>query len=690
MSAPCFAAAPSAGLDPGSGSLQPIVVTARKSPVERRLDRTVYDVSSDLQSTSGSAADILNELPSVEVDADGTVSLRGDSNVTILIDGRPSAQFSGSVAGDALLQFPASEIEKIELINNPPAELKANGSAGVINIITRKTRRAGASGTAQASLGNDGRYTLGLNGNYGLGRMNLSGGLGLRQDERQRILDDNRAAIAPGTTELVSSQEDVDEHVRRLTPSAKAGLDYRINDRQTVGVSFEQRERSGDRYFDQYDASGLPTGPTSSISNRYSNGHEWRLNSDQNVHFEQQLAQPDEKLSIALGRSSVSEREHYAYTNIYELPAQIPSFDNLNLDLGLVTTELTVDYALPLATDRSLKLGYDFEQDNDDFAASGQPVVNPASTNNFHYGQSIHAAYASYLGTLGPWTLQAGLRAEQTTASLHSYAQAYPNLHLERLLTEASTVSASASRRVTRPDPEALNPFVDTQDTQNLRAGNPNLLPQDTESFELGYKFESKTLDYGLTGYLRRNSNSVTDVTQVLSASVVLTTKANLPRDTADGLEFTANGHSSPKLSYGLSGNLFHKQIDARALGAPGLESTTGINAKASLEYHPTAADDAQISFSRSDKRLTPQGYVSAINQVNVGYKHRIHPTLSAVVTVSDLFNGQIFRRFTGTPDLTDYYRREQVGRITYVGVIYTFGAPKKSKDGGFDYDPPP
>jgi outer membrane receptor for ferrienterochelin and colicin len=260
-------------------------------------------------------------------------------------------------------------------------------------------------------------------------------------------------------------------------------------------------------------------------------------------------------------------------------------------------------------------------------------------------------------------------------------------LHLDRSLSEQSTLSFSLGRRVTRPDPEALNPFVDRQDTQNLRAGNPNLRPEDTQSFEIGYSVDSTQWSYGLTGYLRRNRNSVTDVTQVVSADVVLITKENMAKDSAGGIEFTANGHISRRVSYSLSGNLFHAEIDAAALSATGLKSTTGLNTKASLDYHLTASDTVQISFSRSDKRLTPQGYVSAIDLVNLGFKHQIHPNLSAVVTVSDLFDGQVFRRFVGTPTLTDRYEREQVGRIAYVGLVYAFGATKKDKPNGFDYE---
>ena len=417
-----FATPPDSGTEPAPDTLEPVVISAPKLPVQRLNDRTVYDVSADLQSTAGSATDILRELPSVEVDADGIVSLRGDSNVTILVDGKPSAQMSGAAAADALLQFPANEIEKIEIITNPPAQFKANGSAGIINIITKRRAQIGRSGTAQASVGNDDRYVLSLNGDYGGKRLNLTGGLGLRQDERQRLITDNRAAIAPGMTSFILSHEDVDKHVRRLTPSVKAQLNYAFNDHQSGGLSFSEHERSGNRYFDQYDESAVPREAPTSISNRYSNGHEWRLDDDEGLQFEQKVGRPDETLSFELQRSCVREHERYAYTNVYTLPVMSPSDDDLRLNLDLSTTEFTVDYALPLARDRSLKLGYDYEADNSAFdnsgdtidSATGQPAINPEITSNFHYLQQIHSVYASYLAAWRPWSLQAGLRVEET------------------------------------------------------------------------------------------------------------------------------------------------------------------------------------------------------------------------------------------------------------------------------------
>ena len=681
------------------------MVTAQKPREQVLIDRKVYTVSRDLLSTSGAATDILNNLPSVEVDADGNVSLRGDPNVTILIDGKPSAQFSGATRGLSLQQFPASDIDRIEVMTNPPAQYKAEGSAGVINIITRKTRKAGFSGGGQLSIGDKRRYVAGVNGAYTAGKLSLSGGVTLRQDAKERVVSDNRAATDPATGQIVLSQESIDEHFRRLIPLVKAGLDYDFNDRQSLSLSMSHRELSGHRYFDQHDQSSAVSGPLTGITDRHSDGHEWSVDAGENLRLEQKLWRPDETLTVSIQRSVTRERERYAYRNINTLPAAIPSYDHLHLSLDLVTTELSADYVLPMSGDRSLKLGYDFEYDDNAFdnrgdkvdPTTGQLNDNPNITNHFRYKQKINTAYGEFQTPLGKWSLQSGLRLEQTNvdtlqitgdiAGRHSYFRAYPSLNLDRHLSETAKLSLSVSRRVNRPDPEALNPFTDYQDIHNLRAGNANLLPQDTWSYEAGYNDSAGSLSYGLTGYVRFNRDSVTDVTQVISADVVLVTKANLPKSRAAGFEFSANGKIIPQLSYDVSGNLFYNQIDATGLGAADLKSTVGLNAKASLDYKPTSADTLQLSFSRSDKRLTPQGYVSAINLLNLGYRRQISPSLSAVATMSDALDGQRFERIVKTSTLNDDYLRHQLGQVAYVGLVYTFGASKKTKAGGFDYD---
>ncbi|HET6326751.1 MAG TPA: TonB-dependent receptor plug domain-containing protein, partial [Planctomycetaceae bacterium] len=170
---------------PAPAALETIVVKSEKLSVETLIDRKVYSVTSDAQSSFGSLSDILSIIPSVDVDPTGIVSLRGDTKVLILIDGKPSSQFAGASAGDNLQSIPAKDIERIEVLTTPPAQFKADGVAGVINIITRKTRQAGTSGSLQASGGSGGRYVLGADGSYSSGPLAASLSAGYRQDYRE-------------------------------------------------------------------------------------------------------------------------------------------------------------------------------------------------------------------------------------------------------------------------------------------------------------------------------------------------------------------------------------------------------------------------------------------------------------------------------------------------------------------------
>jgi outer membrane receptor protein involved in Fe transport len=691
--------------EPAPSDVQGVVVNGKRPPTQVLIDRTVYAVGTNLQATNGTAADILNEVPSVDVDADGNVSLRGDPNVTVLIDGKPSAQFSGPTRGLSLQQLPASEIDRVEVMSNPPAQYKAEGSAGVINIVTKKTRKAGLSGAAQLSVGDKRRFVANLSANEKLGKLDLSGSLSLRQEAKKRLTTDARTVIDPASGEPVMSRQTINEHFLRLIPQVKAGADYDLSEAQSFGVELSHRELAGKRFFNQYDQTDTQGGGTlDAQSLRHSNGHEWAVDSGESAHLDQKLWRPGETLTISFQRSRSAERERYFYTNTFTLPAGPPAFDDLHLNLDLVTTEASADYVLPMRGGRSLKLGYDYEFQNNHFddygdtllAPGATPAPNPLIATHFRYRQQVNTAYGELELVTGPWDMQTGVRLEQTDARTllldgavmggESYFRAYPSLHVDRALGADAKLSLSVSRRVNRPDPEALSPFVDRQDTHNLRAGNPKLLPQDTWSYELGYNV-SGPLTYGLTGYYRFDRDSVTDVTQVISADVVLATKENLPKSRSGGLEFNANSKLLRQLSFSVSGNAFYTEIDATALGATGLRSTTGLNGKASLDWRPTQADTAQISFSRTDRRLTPQGSVSAIDLVNLGYKRQLRSDLALVITVSDAIDGQKFTRRLNTPTLQDAYRRYQIGQIAYVGLLYTFGSGKKAKESGFEYE---
>ena len=633
------------------------------------------------------------------------MSLRGDAKVLILIDGKPSSQFAGSAAGDNLQSIPAQDIERIEILTTPPAQFKADGAAGVINIITRKSRPGGTSGALQASGGSGGRYVIGADGSYHSGPLTASMTAGYRQEYRERRVESTVIAPDPTTAELINSGNAISERIRREVPTAKLNAEFAFNDRQSISGSASWSNRGGLRTYTQLDGSSTPDGTITSSARRLSSGHDPETDLDERLAFAQKLGAHGETLDLSLHRSTSRQNEHYDYINDSFIP-QLPTFDNnLSFQEDHATTEFDADYAKPLSKNGSLKLGYAFERDDFSFdnvggnvdPLSGTEIIDPSLTNDFKFRQEIHAIYASYQTNAGSWTWLGGLRAEEThtdaqqltngISTTSNYFEIYPSLHAERSLSDQSTLSLGASRRVVRPDPANLNPYVDHEYTPNLQAGNPDLKPQYAQSYEVGYGYQSGGQTYDATAYYRLDRDSVTDVTEYLGNGLTLLTKTNLPKDKSAGMEFTANGRITPQLSYSLSGNLFYSQIDATALGISGLRSTTGLNAKAKLDYRPTDANAAQITVTRTDKRLTPQGYVSAINIVNLGYGYQFNSKLKAVATVSDLFNGQRLRRFLSSPTFTENYERSVLGRIFYAGLVYSFGFANKDKQPGFEYD---
>ena len=528
---------------------------------------------------------------------------------------------------------------------------------------------------------------------------------GYRQEYRERRVESTVTAPDPTTAELINSGNAISERIRREVPTAKLNAEFAFNDRQSISGSASWSNRGGLRTYTQLDNSTTPDGTITGAARRLSSGHDPETDLDERLAFAQKLGAPGETLDLSLHRSTSHQNEHYDYINNSFVP-QLPTFDNnLSFQEDHATTEFDADYAKPVSKNGSLKLGYAFERDDFSFdnvggnvdPVTGTEIIDPSLTNDFKFRQEIHAIYASYQTNAGAWTWLGGLRAEEThtdaqqltngISTTSNYFEVYPSLHAELSLSDQSTLSLGASRRVVRPDPANLNPYVDYEYTPNLQAGNPDLKPQFAQSYEAGYGYQSGGQSYGATAYYRLNRDSVTDVTEYLGNGLTLLTKTNLPKDKSAGMEFTANGRINPQLSYSLSGNLFYSQIDATALGISGLQSTIGLNAKAKLDYRPTDANAGQITVTRTDKRLTPQGYVSAINIVNLGYGYQFSSKLKAVATVSDLFNGQRFRRFLSSPTFTESYERSVLGRIFYVGLVYSFGFANKDKQPGFEYD---
>jgi outer membrane receptor protein involved in Fe transport len=687
-------------MPPAAPAPTTIVVTGQRAVVVNKVDRKVYRTDADLQATTGSASDVLRNIPSVEVDTDGGISLRGDSSVTVLIDGKPASSLQGAARGDALLSLSAADIQQIEVITSPSAEFKADGSGGVINIVTKKNRRTGGAGQLKANMGNDGRYNLSASGSYNIGRLSLGGSLGVRRDDRRRDFKNETVSTdASGGVTSNALSNAVNES--QLRGTAKASAQYAPNDNQTMGLTLDYATRHETQSsLEQVVQSGAST----LAYNRYGHGAGPRNDVNAAFAFEQKLPREGEVLSFNLQSGQTDESNVYDYTRIYAVPATSTEQErDLSQEIYGVS-ELSVNYIRPFSSGSTLKIGYDVEYDRTAFnntVLTGRDtpslIINPVFENQFRYHQTVNAAYVTFDKTIHKLEILGGLRFEQTDISsaqktsgdmaAQSYAKLYPTLNMTYKLSDENTLSAGISNRVQRVDPEDLNPYLNASDPNNLRQGNPDLKPEETAAYELGYRHDTGAQSYQLTGYYRKSRNGDTEVVTVVAPGVLLMTKENMPSTQSGGLEVITSGKLFAKLGYNLSGNAFYTEIDTQALGIPGTRSDTALNAKASLDYQRTPKDRWQISANYNGKRLTPQGYVMPVTTVNLGYRRQMTDTLAFVGTVSDLFNSQRPKRYFETPTFSGTYERRQYGQFVYVGLAYTFGASKKAKDTAFTYD---
>ncbi len=681
----------------GSKTADEIVVRALRRDESAQIDRKIYRVETDILSFTGSAADVLNKIPSLDVDSDGAVSLRGDSNITILIDGKPS----GLTGGDALTQIPGADIARVEVMNNPPAQFKAEGSGGVVNIVTKTNKREGYSGAARLSAGNEGRYQAGLAAAYNTPKLGMSATLDFKEDVRKRRIEAETVIVSPRT----EAAQVTNEKSNRQSPSLKLGAEYKFDGGEKLSASFARNERFGERLSAQQSETLDGLGALMRRFIRSGQGNEWRLDHDGRLGYERALFTSKDALKFSLFQSARRELSDYTRLTSSLVPSANPELEQYKQNIERTKTGFQTDYELPLSEGKVFKIGYDLEHNLNRYnypgtitdTITGLTAPGSGAANDFRYDQWIHASYGSYQTRLGQIGVLAGLRVEQTELDTRQAQGAvrnstddvrlYPSLHAEREIGDEGKLSASYSVRTTRPDPEDLNPFLDRRDPNNLRAGNPALKARRTQSFEFGYAVDGEDLSYRVTAYYRRHRNQVSDATQALDPETVLSTKINLAKGQTGGLEMGVNGKLPYKISYNLSANVFYDEIDPGPFAA-GIRSIVTGAGKASFDYKPTKTDTWQISVNYTGERLQAQGSTRPLVLVNAGYRRQFSDRLSGVVTVTDMFNGLRRRRIFETPELRDDYDRHILGQVVSAALVYTFGGKSKQKEKNtFQYD---
>jgi outer membrane receptor protein involved in Fe transport len=678
---------------------QPIVVTGSRPQVIDAPDRLSFNVSNDLGAQSGSLADALRNVPGVEVDLQGQVSLRGDPGVTILIDGRPSAMLRGEGRGDALLSMPANQIERVEVITNPSAAMSPEGSGGVINLITRKQRQAGTNGTVRANIGAKGRGNVSLNVSRNAPGLTITGEAGFRRFTNEIEVEQERERILPGGGTAISRQESQFDNVA-VASNARIGVEHDLNktNRLTGEVSFRRGDIESERE-ERYVGNALEPG-FDRLSEQDMSQRILSLRSS----WRRTLPGKDHGLTVDL------EHDRGGMSRTIDgrtLGASFPtSFERIENDVDRNDSRAKLDYKKPLGEGRSLNLGYEYEQANAEFDFSGSRgpsetalVVQPGLTNQFDYRQDVHALFGTVQLNRGKWEFQPGLRLEQVNLDLdqrtdgteyeQDYLRLYPTLHVGRSIGERTKLRASYSRRIQRPGPLDLNPFTFYIDPRNVRRGNPELKPEVTDAFELGWQYRKDATFLSLTGFYRRSKDGFTDVLSLIDDGVLLTSRANLGSGERLGVDAIVNGRLAKQLTYNLSGTVQRWTLDADGLGGFGEVSDVVGSVRGSMTWQPTAKDFVQLSGNWQGKQLLPQGYRNLGPIVNFGYRRKVNEQLSLLVTGQDILGTARQKIVIRTPSFRDTLDFKVNARALFLGLSYNFGGTNgRRRPEGFDFDP--
>lgn len=533
---------------PSTKTLNAITVVGQTPVIENKIDKIVYNAEKDVTSAGGNATDVLRKVPLVSVDLDGKPSLRGDQNVRVLINGKPSGALSTSLA-DVLRTIPADQIKSIEVITSPSAKYDAEGSGGIINIITKSKNVSGLSGSISGGIGtrqNNGNANI----NYKKNRFSLTGNIGTNFAWPQTSLVDFQTARRTNDTTITNSQSS-SSRTKRSGVIGSLTASYDVNNYN----SFTSTLRINGGGFET-DGTGINTfgtsrtNPVNFIPQNYSytsNNYNKATFSgfDYSADYTHKFKKEGEELTIAgqWSHSKVTADYTSEYFNV--LPRSYPNQQGTN---GGVNDEYTAqaDYTSPLSKVVKLEAGgkaifrkinsdYDiFRQINSQgqITNSGPYTLNDTASNKYDYSQNVYAGYTVLTFTLPKnYSLQAGARVENTQIegdpsnlvqrNLQPFTQNYttfvPSFILSKTVNNTNTYKLSYSKRIQRPSLQYLNPFINKANNQNQTQGNPELSPEISQTVELGYTTFIGSSVINLSAYYKNTNGLIEGIVQNIS-----------------------------------------------------------------------------------------------------------------------------------------------------------------------------
>lgn len=696
--------------------LEGVNITGEKSYLSGSIDKKVYSIEKDIVASAGSASDALQTIPSVVIDIDGNISLRGNEGVRIFIDGKPSG-IVGSNMNAILEQIPASSIESIEVITNPSARYEAEGNSGIINIVLKKNKKVGLNGNVTAGISTTPKYEGGASLNFRNNKINFYSNYSYVNDNRDGSGSVYRKTFEEDTTFYLNSVSN--SNSLSQMHMARTGLDYYINSKNTIGISGTFHTNTGERN-ENVDYTFLNFDSVStSTSERITNSMNDGLSYNVGMNYRKTFADPKRVLTADAFYSYGDGNDESAYDeHFYDLDQIIigpPLLQNvarpsINKDMSAQT-----DYVHPFKNGNQFEGGIKYTKeikDNTLFSTSyndetGIWSVDDSINNQFIYNEDVAAAYLIWNSSIKKFGYQLGLRAEQTFTNSelvttsetfnNDYFGLFPSVHLNYKITETAELSASYSRRVDRPNAWFLNPFPDYSDPYSFRVGNPALEPEYENAYEIAFVKEFKKHSISASVYYNKTLNEISPYTVVTPEGISYMTFQNYDNEQKYGVELVGKNEFYKWWNVTSSVNFNQTLVDANNLEAGLSNSQFTYNIRVMSFFQVLKQTAFQVTFSYNTPWTFAQGESKPVYFMDAGLKSDfLQNKLSVNLSMSDVFNTRIWEGYSEGINFYSEYNRKRQSQIGTLKLTYKFGQQDNNRrksnrgmeenyDGGMD-----
>jgi outer membrane receptor protein involved in Fe transport len=572
----------------------------------------------------------------------------------------------------------------------------------VINLITKKSRGAGRTGSAYVTVGSAGLKRAGATFGYNSPKLSLTASIAGNYQRNKNQGHETRIAVDPATGPQTISQSDfIGRNIAR-GPTARFNLTYSptASDQITGALNYNELLIYGHPF--NVFATDTPSGALLNDLTRQGHRRFEEIDKGLTAGWKHSFGQ-DHDLSLDVVRNQSRPHDHTTFTTFEQFPP--PSFllEAIRDDGVQDHTELRLTYKRPIGGG-ALAAGYELKYDDNDylyhddrgFSPTGLAAV-PSLANDYRYQQTIHAGYVTYERSFGDLGVEAGLRVEGTSFTLtqksegvvvgQDYVKPFPTLHLSYRLDEQSKLTASFSIRLQRPPSIFLNPRRYVFDPQNVQVGNPDLRPVETRSYELGYQRKLAGQDLQANLFYRDIKGEFVQALIVLGGGLFENTIVNEGYTHAAGVELTASGKIGPKLSYNGSVTPYWAEVNSFNPLFGGRRSVVTASGRVNLNWQATGDDLLQLNANVRNRGVGPQGYFEPSWTLNLGWRHKLTDRLAATLTAQDLLATNRFARKFDTPILVDRFEGKPVSRAFFLRFDYRFGGSSRPQQPDFQYD---